>query len=85
MQDSIDLKRMYWHSRRGMLELDLILVPFAEKVLPELSVAQKKSYAKLLLEEDQDLFQWLVRKTPATRPELQKAVEMVLAGKEVKS
>ena len=61
MEENIDLKKMYWHSRRGMLELDLILVPFAEKVLPGLSAEEKLSYADLLEEEDQDLFLWLVR------------------------
>ncbi|MED5459570.1 MAG: succinate dehydrogenase assembly factor 2, partial [Pseudomonadota bacterium] len=24
-------KRLYWHSRRGMWELDLLLIPFLEK------------------------------------------------------
>jgi len=33
-----DLKRLAWHSRRGMLELDLILVPFSQQQL--LSLAQ---------------------------------------------
>jgi antitoxin CptB len=61
-----------------MLELDLILVPFAESVLPGLPGNLQDAYAELLEEEDQDLFQWLVKKTPAPRPELQKAVDMVL-------
>jgi len=73
-----DLKKMYWHSRRGMLELDLILEPFAEKTLPGLSDAQQQQYARLLQEEDQDLFQWLVRKTPAPDKDLQSTVDLVL-------
>lgn len=77
-QESIDLKKMYWHSRRGMLELDLILVPFAESVLPGLPSNLQGAYAELLKEEDQDLFQWLVKRKPAPRPELQQAVDMVL-------
>jgi len=60
-QNELELKKMYWHSRRGMLELDLLLVPFAEKVLPTLTRQQQLDYAKLLEEEDQDLFQWLVK------------------------
>lgn len=57
---SVDLKKMYWHSRRGMLELDLILLPFAENMLPQLSEAQQQDYRQLLGHEDQDLYAWLV-------------------------
>ena len=79
MSESIDLKRMYWHSRRGMLELDLILVPFAEQVLPGLSAAQQHDYARLLEEEDQDLFLWLTRRAPVPVRELESIVATILA------
>lgn len=76
-----DLKRMYWHSRRGMLELDLLLVPFAEQRLPELDTHEIESYRNLLKEEDQDLFMWLMRRQPAPTPELRHAVDLVLGAK----
>lgn len=79
MQENLDLKRMYWHSRRGMLELDLILVPFAESVLPGLPAELQNAYADLLLEEDQDLFQWLVKKQPVPKDSLQQIIDTVLA------
>ena len=79
MQENIDLKKMFWHSRRGMLELDLILVPFAESVLPQLPDDMQSAYAELLLEEDQDLFQWLVKKQPVPRDSLQSIIDTVLA------
>lgn len=34
MADETELKRLYWHSRRGMLELDVLLVPFVQEVYP---------------------------------------------------
>lgn len=79
MQDDPELKKMYWHSRRGMLELDLILVPFAERVLPGLARDRQAEYAELLLEEDQDLFLWLVRKEPVPDVRLQPIIDTVLA------
>ena len=79
MPDPIELKKMYWHSRRGMLELDLLLVPFAQNVLPTLGEEQQRDYARLLREEDQDLYQWLVKKAPAPDDGLQKTVNMVLS------
>ena len=32
MVDDIELNRLFWHSRRGMLELDVLLVPFVREV-----------------------------------------------------
>jgi antitoxin CptB len=52
--------RIYWHSRRGMLELDLILVPFVKNHFAELSEENKQRYIELLKSEDQDLFAWLM-------------------------
>ncbi|HEY0962453.1 MAG TPA: succinate dehydrogenase assembly factor 2 [Pseudomonadales bacterium] len=76
-----DLKRLYWHSRRGMLELDLILVPFAEHALPQLAEAEVQMYRELLAEEDQDLFMWLTRRADAPTPRLQRTVDLVLAAR----
>ena len=74
-----ELKRMYWHSRRGMLELDLILVPFAEQFLAQASDEDQQRYQLLLKEEDQDLYQWLIGRLPAPGPELQAIVDLVRA------
>jgi len=73
-----DLKRLYWHSRRGMLELDLLLVPFAERCLPQLADAELQLYRELLAEEDQDLFMWLTRRVPAPTPRLQQIIDTIL-------
>lgn len=77
--DSEDLKRLYWHSRRGMLELDLLLLPFASEALPAMDAEGQARYRRLLAEEDQDLFLWLTRREPAPTHELQEIVERVLA------
>ena len=79
MAESVDLKKMYWHSRRGMLELDLILVPFAENILPTLSESEREEYALLLAEEDQDLFQWFIQKAKAPSASLQSMVDKILS------
>lgn len=60
MLTDIDYKKLVWHSRRGMLELDLLLLPFAQERLPALSPERQQNYIRLLEEEDQDLFAWLV-------------------------
>jgi len=60
MNDDIALKRLYWHSRRGMLELDCLLVPFTEQAYITLNHTEQNLYQKLLSYEDQDLFAWFM-------------------------
>jgi len=80
MTDSVELKKMYWHSRRGMLELDLLLVPFAEHKLSALSESHLVDYERLLLEEDQDIYQWLVKKQPVPDARLQNIIDIILSS-----
>ena len=51
----LNKQKIFWHSRRGMLELDLLLVPFAQEVFETLAPDQQQLYEELLQEEDQDL------------------------------
>jgi antitoxin CptB len=61
MLSDTDYKRIYWHSRRGMLELDLILGPFVENHLRQLTDQDQQRFIALLEEEDTDMFRWFLR------------------------
>lgn len=56
-------QQIIWASRRGMLELDLLLSTFAKGAYLEQSEPTQKLFQQFLTEEDQDLFNWLLRKT----------------------
>lgn len=59
------LKRIRMRSwRRGTKEMDLILGPFSDARLGELSDRELDIYEALLAENDQDLYKWLSRKAP---------------------
>ena len=79
MVDRIDHNRVIWHSRRGMLELDLMLEPFVKKCYPTLDPAMQALYRRLLESEDQDLFDWFLRKKSVDDTELDKMVNFILA------
>ncbi len=79
MVTETDYKKMLWHSRRGMLELDLLLLPFAQQVLPELADEQQRVYRRLLDEEDQDLFACLVDRVQHPEPQVQVMVDRIRA------
>jgi antitoxin CptB len=78
MLTEIDYKKLGWHARRGMLELDLLLLPFVELHLRALQPADQLLFCRLLEEEDQDLFAWLVQTAPAPG-ELQRIINIVRA------
>lgn len=73
----MERNRLFWGSRRGMLELDLVLLPFLENVYPSLDQADKERYWKLLECEDQDMFAWFMRREDPQDPELQRIVKIV--------
>lgn len=74
-----DYKRLYWASRRGMLELDLVLMPFAEERLREISAEDQQRYIRLLESEDTELFAWFLQRQRPQDPELAAIVDVVLA------
>lgn len=73
----MDYNRLKWASRRGMLELDLILQPFVEQAYPTLSADWQQIFADLLLCEDQDLFAWLLSRQEPEDVNLAKMVRMI--------
>jgi len=76
---SIDKNRIVWHSRRGMLELDLLLEPFAKECFETLPFEQQQLYQQLLSCEDQDLYRWLLQCQPPAEPALEPIIELILA------
>ncbi|MFV3379119.1 MULTISPECIES: succinate dehydrogenase assembly factor 2 [Pseudomonas] len=78
MVEQTELNRLFWHSRRGMLELDVLLVPFTQEVYPTLSEGDRELYRRLLTCEDQDMFGWFMERTESDDPELQRMVRIIL-------
>jgi len=73
-----EYKRIRWASRRGMLELDLILVPFFDSCFLELSEGDQQRYIELLEGEDTDLFDWMLGRKRPSDPELLIIVDKIL-------
>ena len=81
MLSEIEYKKLAWHSRRGMRELDLLLLPFVDGFLRDLSAEDQALYELLLAEEDQDLYNWLVLRTPAPNGSIEKIVNVIRASR----
>lgn len=78
MTDATELNRLFWHSRRGMLELDLLLVPFVREAFSDLDEADQQRYRKLLECEDQDMFGWFMQRDESDDPDLRRIVRLIL-------
>lgn len=74
-----ELRRIYWASRRGMLELDLVLLPFVEGRLAQLDPVDQARYVRLLESEDTDLFAWFLQRQRPDDAELAAIVDQILA------
>ncbi|EPX79653.1 succinate dehydrogenase assembly factor 2 [Salipiger mucosus] len=60
------LKRLRMRSsRRGIKEMDIILMRFADARLGQMSPDELDRYEALLDENDQDLYQWVSGQKPA--------------------
>lgn len=78
VSEDIALKRLYWHSRRGMWELDLLLIPFLQHRYSELDETDQTAYRLLIEQEDQDLFVWLMRREWPEDETFRRIVKMIV-------
>lgn len=56
----MNIARVRWACRRGMLELDVLFQPFIEHVYQDLSDDDKAAFIRLLECEDPELFAWFM-------------------------
>ena len=54
-----------WRSRRGMIELDILLKPFAESAFDSLSCSERQIYVQLLELDDVEILDFLKDPTQA--------------------
>ena len=79
--NDLDYRKLLWRARRGMWELDQLLVPYCEEVIPGLSTDSQDSFARLLQEEDADLLNWFSLESSAEDNELKSAIQAILSWK----
>jgi len=73
-----DWQRTLWRSRRGMLELDILLVGFAGQRYPLLAESDQRAYRALLEHDDWLIWEWLQRLAAPPAPQA-RIVELIVA------
>jgi antitoxin CptB len=74
----LEERRVIWHSRRGMLELDVLLLPFSQQQYAKLEEADQQRYRALLDREDPDLFTWFMEHVEPEDADMKRIVDVVL-------
>lgn len=70
--------RLRWACRRGMLELDVLLLPFVNDSYDELTQEEKKIFERLLVCQDPELFAWFMGHEKCEDKELNDMVQLIL-------
>jgi antitoxin CptB len=61
----MEYAQVLWGCRRGMLELDILLERYARNTYLEASKEEQGRFIALLRCQDQELFDWMVKRIPA--------------------
>lgn len=72
------LARLKWACRRGMLELDVLFMPFVDEAFDDLTFEQQELFEKLLTCDDPDLFAWFMGHQACPEPDLAEMVAIIL-------
>ncbi len=76
------LDSLKWQSRRGMREIDLMLEPFVNHHVPEMSDEDVKEYENFLNCTDLELVRYLLRHETPTDPRIKRMVDIIVSSHE---
>jgi antitoxin CptB len=71
-------KKILWQCRRGLWELDQILLPFVENDFENLNKEEQLLFQKLLQHEDIDLFDIFVNKIEPQGSEIKNLTDLII-------
>jgi len=81
----LEQKRLSWQCRRGIKEVEVLLVPYFEKHYNHLDEADQKRFQALLDQSDVELFEWFTRRSTPENNELEKIVNAILSSVDARS
>ncbi|MGL5291379.1 MAG: succinate dehydrogenase assembly factor 2 [Vibrionaceae bacterium] len=78
MLDEKERAKVKWSCRRGMLELDVLLMPFFENCFDALLPNEQRDFIKLLDCDDNTLFKWFMHQGASDDLALANLVERIV-------
>ena len=71
-------KELVWQCRRGLKEIEVLLVPFLEKHYQHESPEIRRLFEALLEEEDLDIFEWFTRRVKPDTEQMEEIINVIL-------
>ena len=71
-------RQLRWQCRRGIKEVEVLLVPFFENRFVSLTAEQREKFNGLLEQTDVELFAWFMESEKPPTPPLQEMVDLIL-------
>ncbi|AHG76524.1 UPF0350 protein [Mannheimia varigena USDA-ARS-USMARC-1296] len=71
--------KLEWECRRGMRELDKMIMPFYKNHFDDLNETQQQAFVEMLGYTDPELFRWVMLQVPAPTPEISELIELMRA------
>lgn len=78
MVEKVNKSRLLWACRRGMLELDVLFMPFAKEAFDDLNREDQFTFERLLTCEDPELFSWFMGNKECPDPQLAAMINVIL-------
>ncbi len=79
-----EIRRLRWQCRRGMLELDHLLMRFLDVGYQDLDATRRAEFTALLGQQDQDLSDWFMSRKVPEDPRVRDLVRHIVAVARVK-
>lgn len=70
MTNPDELRRLRWHCRRGMKELDLVMLRVLDAVIASGNPDELAAFKRLLATEDPEIWRWVIGRDIAPDPEI---------------
>ncbi len=76
--EKVNKAKLKWACRRGMLELDMLFIPFVDEAYDNLSLSQQITFERLLTCQDPELFAWFMGHETCENQEFNAIVQIIL-------
>ena len=78
MSDDPEIRRLRWRCRRGMRELDQLMLRYLDGRWPQADEAERSRFLRLLDSEDDKLWRWFMGREAPQDADLHAIVQLIL-------
>ncbi|MFA5684455.1 MAG: succinate dehydrogenase assembly factor 2 [Lysobacteraceae bacterium] len=77
--EAVELRRLRWRCRRGMQELDLLMLRYLDRCWATADAAERADFQHLLETEDDRLWRWCMGREPCADARLDALLKRIVS------